>query len=120
MRAWSAEGNDVSDVHDVVTEAVAATRAGEGPGLVEVFTYRMHGHGAHDAQKYVPADELEAWGLRDPLVRWRARADDEIGWSDERQAELEQRVDVEVTAAVREALDAPYPDPAELGRSLFA
>ena len=54
MRAWSADGNDVSEVHAVVTEAVAAARAGEGPGLVEVFTYRMRGHGAHDAQKYVP------------------------------------------------------------------
>jgi TPP-dependent pyruvate/acetoin dehydrogenase alpha subunit len=120
MRAWSADGNDVSDVHAVVTEAVAAARAGEGPGLVEVFTYRMHGHGAHDAQKYVPADELEAWGVRDPLVHWRARAAEEIGWTDERQTELERRIDVEVTAAVQEALEAPYPDPAELGSSLFA
>lgn len=120
LRAWSADGNDVSDVHAVVTEAVAAARAGDGPGLVEVFTYRMHGHGAHDAQKYVPADELDAWGVRDPLLRWRARAAEEIGWSDEQQAELEQRIDVEVTAAVQDALAAPYPDPAELGSSLFA
>jgi len=103
-----------------VTEAVAAARAGAGPGLIEVFTYRMHGHGAHDAQKYVPADELDAWGARDPLVRWRARADEEIGWSDERQAELEERIALEVSAAVQEALDAPYPDAAELGSSLFA
>lgn len=120
MRAWSADGNDVSDVHAVVSEAVAAARAGEGPGLVEVFTYRMHGHGAHDAQKYVPADELEVWGSRDPLVRWRARVDAEIGWSNEQQAELEQRVDAEVSTAVQEALDAPYPNPADLGVSLFA
>jgi TPP-dependent pyruvate/acetoin dehydrogenase alpha subunit len=120
VRAWSADGNDVSDVHAVVTEAVGAARAGEGPGLIEVFTYRMHGHGAHDAQKYVPTDELEAWGARDPLVRWRARADEEIGWSGERQAELEERIDVEVSAAVREALEAPYPDPIQLGSSLYA
>jgi pyruvate dehydrogenase E1 component alpha subunit len=120
MRSWSADGNDVSDVHAVVSDAVAAARAGEGPGLVEVFTYRMHGHGAHDAQKYVPTDELEAWGARDPLVRWRARAEEEIGWSEAQQTELEQRVRTEVAAALEEALEAPYPDPAELGPSLFA
>jgi acetoin:2,6-dichlorophenolindophenol oxidoreductase subunit alpha len=120
MRIWSANGNDVSGVHAVVTEAVADARSGEGPGLVEVFTYRMHGHGAHDAQKYVPSDELEAWALRDPLVQWRARADEEIGWSNERQVDLEQRIEGEVSAAIRDALDAPYPDPAQLGSSLFA
>jgi pyruvate dehydrogenase E1 component alpha subunit len=120
MRAWSADGNDVSDVHAVVTEAVAAARTGDGPALIEVFTYRMHGHGAHDAQKYLPTGELDAWRARDPLLLWRGRAEEEIGWSDERQAELEQRIDAEVSAAVREALEAPYPDPAELGSSLFA
>jgi TPP-dependent pyruvate/acetoin dehydrogenase alpha subunit len=58
--------------------------------------------------------------VRDPLVRWRARAAEEIGWSDEQQAELEQRIEVEVAAAAQDALEAAYPDPAELGSSLFA
>lgn len=120
MRAWRADGNDVSEVYDVVSEAAAGARAGEGPGLVEVFTYRMHGHGAHDSQKYVPPDELEAWGPRDPLVRWRTRAQEQIGWNDAQQTELEERVRGVVSAATQAALDAPDPDPADLGPSLFA
>ena len=120
MPSWTADGNDVSDVHRVVSEAVAAARAGEGPGFVEVFTYRMHGHGAHDAQKYVPSDELEAWGSLDPLQRWRAQAEADIGWSESQQSELEERVNASVAAAVHEALEADYPDPADLGPSLFA
>jgi pyruvate dehydrogenase E1 component alpha subunit len=120
IRAWSADGNDVSDVHAVVTEAVAAARRWEGPSLVEVFTYRMHGHGAHDAQKYVPADELATWSARDPLLLWRAQAEGEIGWSDDQQTELDRRVRLEVSAAVEEALQAPYPDAADLPSSLFA
>lgn len=120
MRAWSADGNDVSEVHEVVSEAISAARAGDGPGMVEVFTYRMHGHGAHDAQKYVPADELESWGARDPLVRWRVRAEEEISWSETEQAELEERVKGEVSTAVEDALEADYPDSAGLGPSLFA
>lgn len=120
MRAWSVDGNDVSEVHSVVSQAAATARAGEGPGLVEVFTYRMHGHGAHDAQKYVPADELEAWELRDPLRVWRVRVEEEIGWTEAQQTELEQRVKSEVSVALQVALEAPYPDPADLGPSLFA
>jgi acetoin:2,6-dichlorophenolindophenol oxidoreductase subunit alpha len=120
VRAWSADGNDVIDVHTVVSEAIASARRGEGPALVEVFTYRMHGHGAHDGQKYVPADELEAWKLRDPLVRWRERGDEELGWSPEQQEALERVVEEELAAALQVAFDAPYPDVEQLGRSVFA
>jgi TPP-dependent pyruvate/acetoin dehydrogenase alpha subunit len=120
IRAWSADGNDVMDVHAVVSQAVDLARSGEGPGLIEVYTYRMHGHGAHDAQKYVPAEELEAWGTRDPLARWRQRAEDELGWSNDQQETLERRVEVDVRTALEEALNAPYPDIDQLGASVFA
>lgn len=120
IRAWSVDGNDVVQVADVVGEAVAVARRGEGPGLVEAFTYRMHGHGAHDAQAYVPADELEAWKARDPLRIWRALAEIELGWSAKDQELLEDRVAGEVAAALEDALEAPYPDVERLGSSLFA
>jgi TPP-dependent pyruvate/acetoin dehydrogenase alpha subunit len=80
----------------------------------------MHGHGAHDAQKYVPAPELEQWQSRDPLTRWRERAEHEIRWSPAQQAELERRVSREVAAAIEDALDAPYPDIDDLAQSVFA
>lgn len=120
MRSWKADGNDVSEVHAVVSEAIAVARAGDGPGMVELFTYRMHGHGAHDAQKYVPSDELEVWQSRDPLLRWRGRAEEEVGWTEAQQVELERRVKAVVTAAVEDAVEAPYPDPGDLGPSLYA
>jgi len=120
VSAWSADGNDVIEVHAAVSEAIAAARAGGGPGLVEVFTYRMHGHGAHDAQKYVPAEELERWRSRDPIARWRERAESEIAWSPAQQAELERRVKLEVADAVQDALDAPYPAVDGLASSVFA
>jgi TPP-dependent pyruvate/acetoin dehydrogenase alpha subunit len=120
IAAWSADGNDVADVHSVVADAVETARAGGGPGLVEVFTYRMHGHGAHDGQKYVPPDELAAWQERDPLRRWKQRAEAELGWSSEQQQALEQRIEKEVEAALQEALDAPFPEIEQLGPSVFA
>lgn len=118
--AWKADGNDVYEVHQVVSEAIANARDGGGPGIVEVFTYRLNGHGAHDAQKYVPEAELDRWRARDPLVRWRERATAELDWTDDQQAALQQQVDEEVAAALQDALDAPYPEPAELAGSVYA
>jgi pyruvate dehydrogenase E1 component alpha subunit len=119
IRAWTVDGNDVLGVHAVLTEALARARE-EGPGLVEAFTYRMHGHGAHDSQKYVPKEELEAWQARDPLLVWRRQAETQVNWTEDQQKKLEQRVAVEVAEALRDAADAPYPDPDGLGPSVFA
>ena len=118
--AWSADGNDVVDVHTVIAEAVAVARRGEGPALVEVFTYRMHGHGAHDGQRYVPANELDMWRERDPLDRWRLAATEKLGWSEDDQHALEQRITAEIDHALTDALAAPYPIPDDLHDSVFA
>jgi TPP-dependent pyruvate/acetoin dehydrogenase alpha subunit len=120
IQSWSADGNDVVAVRGVVAEAAALARNGDGPALVEVLTYRMHGHGAHDGQKYVPRHELDYWTERDPLRCWRAQAEDAIGWTDDDQTALESRIAAEVEKALADADEAPYPDPAELASSLFA
>jgi TPP-dependent pyruvate/acetoin dehydrogenase alpha subunit len=120
IRSWSGDGNDVLEVHALVGEALAHARSGGGPALVELHTYRMHGHGAHDDQRYVPSADLEAWGLHDPLLGWRTDASRLLHWSDGDQQSLEERVAREVGAGVEEALAAPYPPVDGLGRSLFA
>jgi TPP-dependent pyruvate/acetoin dehydrogenase alpha subunit len=118
--AATADGNNVADVHEVVRDALNHARTGNGPVLVEVFTYRMHGHGAHDAQKYVPREELEHWAQLDPLRRWRMLAEEHAAWTETDQAELEERIDREVDKARTDALEAPYPPVEQLGPSVFA
>jgi pyruvate dehydrogenase E1 component alpha subunit len=120
IASWSGDGNDVLEVHALVGAALDHARSGQGPALVELFTYRMHGHGAHDDQRYVPADELAAWEQHDPLACWRRDAERLLGWSAADQDELAGRIDREVRSAVEDALAAPYPDPAGLAPSLFA
>ncbi|MBL8047857.1 MAG: thiamine pyrophosphate-dependent dehydrogenase E1 component subunit alpha [Chthonomonas sp.] len=54
---YIADGQDVFDVYDKVSEAVAHARSGKGPSIVECKTYRAYGHGDHDddrAAKYRP------------------------------------------------------------------
>src|SRR4029077_15273236 len=50
--------------------AVDRARSGEGPTLIEAMTYRMKGHAEHDAQAYVPKEDLDEWRRRDPLERY--------------------------------------------------
>jgi TPP-dependent pyruvate/acetoin dehydrogenase alpha subunit len=118
--SWSGDGNDVLEVHSLVGAALEHARAGGGPALVELFTYRMHGHGAHDDQRYVPPDDLATWRQHDPLRCWQADAERLLGWSAGDQEALDARVAAEVKAAVEDALAAPYPDVDGLAPSLFA
>ena len=61
------DGQDVDEVAEAMAIAVARARAGEGPTLVEMKTYRYSGHSRSDPATYRPAGELDAWLKRDPI-----------------------------------------------------
>lgn len=67
------DGQVVDTVLDVLRDAVARARNGDGPTLVECKTYRYSGHSRADAATYRPDGELDAWIARDPLALERAR-----------------------------------------------
>ena len=70
--ARSADGNDVLACYGAMAELVQAARAGEGPGMLVVRTYRMMGHSSSDdPSRYRDEAEVAAWAARDPLVRYR-------------------------------------------------
>ena len=62
------DGNQVLEVRDVVGEAVARARDGEGPTLIEALTYRQRGHSRTDPATYRPEGELDEWLKRDPIL----------------------------------------------------
>lgn len=66
------DGNDVLATLAVSRWALEECRTGNGPVLVEAFTYRMDAHTtSDDPTRYRLADELEAWKLKDPIERVR-------------------------------------------------
>ena len=67
------DGNDVLAVYAVTKAALEAARTGQGPTLVEAFTYRMGAHTtSDDPTKYRVSAEVEVWKLRDPIERLKA------------------------------------------------
>ena len=102
------DGNDVVATATVMSQAVDAVRAGDGPAIVEAATYRWHGHYEGDPERYRSADEVKEWEARDPLLV-HARALRTAGIADDALQALDSTVAQELDAAVDRArqLEAP-------------
>jgi pyruvate dehydrogenase E1 component alpha subunit len=114
------DGQDVEAVHAATVEAVERARAGGGPSLLEMKTYRYRGHSRSDPAKYRPAGELESWKARDPLLVLGGRLIDEGLMTAAEQAAMSQQHDAEVDAAIARAEAAPYLTLEEAGSYVYA
>jgi 2-oxoisovalerate dehydrogenase E1 component alpha subunit len=105
------DGNDVLAVYAVTRAALDQARRGQGPTLIEAYTYRMGAHTtSDDPTRYRIASEVEAWQAKDPVARVRAFLEKE-GLAD---AEFLASVEAEATQQahhLRERVLA-MPDPA--------
>jgi 2-oxoisovalerate dehydrogenase E1 component alpha subunit len=64
------DGNDVLACLAVTRKALQAAREGQGPTLIEAFTYRMGAHTTtDDPTRYRLSAEIESWKLKDPIER---------------------------------------------------
>ena len=104
-------GQDVLAVYDAVKTAVDRARAGEGPSLVEIVTYRYneHSEGLRLANDYRNAEERADWLSRDPVVLFREHLIGQ-GMTVEQMDQLEADVLAEVDAAVAFSDASPYPE----------
>ena len=113
------DGNDVLVVREAVGAAAARARRGEGPTVIEARTYRHFGHSRTDPAKYRPADEVEDWLRRDPLLVTKEQMigmgvdPAEVDATDNRAAAV-------VAAAYEAAQAAPDADPAQALTDVWA
>ena len=71
MSGVQVDGNDVLAVVEAVRSAAERARAGHGPSLLEMKTFRRRGHEEASGTKYVPKELSDAWAAKDPLERYR-------------------------------------------------
>lgn len=95
------EGQDVLEVRDRIAKAVERARAGEGPTLIEILTYRFRGHSMSDPGKYRTSEEVEERKAKGDPVRLARQRLLSMGMSEDEVAKLEQQVEDEVADAVR-------------------
>jgi len=115
------DGMDVLAVKEAGARAVAHCRAGKGPYILEVMTYRYRGHSMSDPAKYRSREEVQKMReerdaiehVRDLLMQGGHATDEDL-----------KAIDKEIKAIVNEAAefakDSPEPDPAELWTDIYA
>ncbi|GAA2384505.1 pyruvate dehydrogenase (acetyl-transferring) E1 component subunit alpha [Streptomyces glaucosporus] len=115
------DGNDVLAVLAVTRAALEHARSGQGPMLVEAFTYRMGAHTtSDDPSRYRKDAEREEWEAKDPILRMRTYLEKEglideawLSGLDEESDALAQRV--------REAIRTmPDPDTMAIFENVYA
>jgi len=115
------DGNDVFACLAVTRKAMQAARDGQGPTLIEAYTYRMGAHTTtDDPTRYRLASELESWKLKDPVERVKAylvrTGSADAAFFDEIEAEANQ-----VGRHIRKAcLEMPDPAPLSMFENVYA
>jgi TPP-dependent pyruvate/acetoin dehydrogenase alpha subunit len=120
MPGESVDGQDVDTVASAMEKAVARARAGLGPTLLEMKTYRYSGHSRSDPATYRPAGELDAWLKRDPIDLFASTLGKEgaLAGGDLESMKREARDSVE--AAVARVLASPRPALTEIFAHIMA
>jgi len=113
------DGMDVRAVKAAGDKAVAHCRAGNGPYILEMQTYRYRGHSMSDPAKYRTREEVDKIrNDQDPIEQVRQRLLG-LGMTED---DL-KKIDAEVRKIVNESADFaqndPEPDPAELYTDVY-
>jgi len=114
MPGLQVDGMDVMAVKEAAEQAVSHCRAGKGPFLLEVKTYRYRGHSMSDPGKYRTREEIQKMrSERDCIESARHRLE-ALGVA---EADF-KKIDDDIKRLVGEAADfaqsSPEPDPSEL------
>jgi pyruvate dehydrogenase E1 component alpha subunit len=119
MPGDSVDGMSMEAVHEAVARAVKRARAGEGPTLLEMKTYRYKGHSMSDPQKYRTKEEVEEYKERDPIDAAKMALMEQFKVKEEEIEKINERVKTEVEESVRFAEESPWPDDDEVYKDIY-
>jgi 2-oxoisovalerate dehydrogenase E1 component alpha subunit len=115
------DGNDVLESFKLAKEAVDRARAGEGPSLIELRTYRYYSHTSDDDDRtYRPREEVEEWRKKDPIPRFEKYLVSVNIADDGKLDEIREQAKADVTEGVKQALAADDPDPVSAAQNVYA
>jgi pyruvate dehydrogenase E1 component alpha subunit len=114
------DGMDVRAVKAAGDKAVAWCRAGKGPYLLEMLTYRYRGHSMSDPAKYRTREEVDkVRTTHDPIDMARYRIIERKWASEEQLKKIESEVRERINAASEFATNDPEPNASELYSDVY-
>ena len=104
------DGMDVFEVYEAAGEAVKRAREGKGPTLLELKTYRYHGHfHADQTEKYRKIEEEKAWRKRDCILSFEKKVIAQKLISKSKLQSIRKKIEEEIAKAVDFGLSSPLP-----------
>ncbi len=109
MPGITVDGTDPLEVYQAVKEAADRARKGEGPTLIEAVSYRLTAHSSDDDDRAYRAEEERTEAKQnDPIGKFAVYLKEAGVLTDEKEAELMNRVASMVDEATDYAESAPY------------
>jgi 2-oxoisovalerate dehydrogenase E1 component alpha subunit len=115
------DGNDVLESYKLAKEAVDRARAGEGPSLIELRTYRFYAHTSDDDDRtYRSKEEVDEWRAKDPIPRFEQYLTSVDIVDSKRIEEIREHAKSDVAQGAKEADEAEFPDPIDAAKHVYA
>ena len=115
------DGMDVLAVIAASREAASFVRAGNGPMIVEMNTYRYRGHSISDPAKYRPKEEVrEVRETRDPIEQVAQRMIDTKKFVETDLGSIDKEIKSFVMEAAEFAQNGRPPDEGELYTDIYS
>ncbi len=109
------DGMDVFAVRNAARQALDYIRAGGGPYILEMMTYRYRGHSMSDPAKYRSKEEVDKVKQeQDPITNLKALMESEGGITEDQIKVIDKEIKEIVNEAAQFAQESQEPDPAEL------
>ena len=120
MPGAEGDGNDVLESYRLVKTAVDRARAGEGPSLIELRTYRFYSHTSDDDDRtYRSREEVEEWKQKDPINRFQDYLKSVDVIDDAKIESLRADAKAEADAGAKEAEEADFPDVSTAAKHVY-
>ena len=113
-------GNDPDAIFDAAGEAIDRARAGEGPSLLDLETYRLAGHFMGDAEAYRPDGEKDELISKDPILVYEKLLLNAGDLSEADNTKLKEQARADVDEAISFARQSEYAAPESALECVFA
>jgi len=114
------DGNDVLAVYEAVLAADEYARSGQGPSLIDCFSYRWRGHSKSDRNLYRTHEEIDEWKQKCPIRRFKKVLVDAAVMTSDDVEEIDHAAKTAVDRAAEEAQTFPEPSPENMEDEVYA
>lgn len=114
------DGNDALASYAATRDAVERARRGEGPTLLEMYSYRQGAHStSDDPRAYRKQEEVDAWVKKDPIERFKKYLTGRGLWSDADENAARNDIIGRLSQAIERAEKSPRPPVESLFTDVF-